>query len=59
MIEFSILCEFRRGVSKTATVDFQRADFGLFGILTGRIPWETVLRDKGVNEGWTFPRRKC
>ena len=32
MIEFSILGETKRGVSKTATLDFQRADFDLFKI---------------------------
>ena len=30
MIEFLIRGEAMRGVSKTATLDFQRADFGLF-----------------------------
>lgn len=30
MIEFSILGEDWRGVSRTATLDFHRADFGLF-----------------------------
>jgi len=30
MIEFLILDEVRNGVSETATLDFRRADFGLF-----------------------------
>ena len=38
MIEFSILGEVRRQVSKTAALDFQRADFELFRTLVGRIP---------------------
>ena len=38
MIEFSILGEVRRGVSRTATLDFRRADFGLFRSLVDRVP---------------------
>ncbi|KAK4823640.1 hypothetical protein QYF61_004561 [Mycteria americana] len=54
MIGFSILGEVRRGVSRTATLDFWRADFGLFRRLVARVPWEAVLKGKGVLEGWTF-----
>ncbi|KAK4811064.1 hypothetical protein QYF61_016350 [Mycteria americana] len=54
MIEFLILGEVRRGVSKTATLDFRRADFSLFRRLVERVPWEAALMGKGVQEGWTF-----
>ena len=54
MIESSILGEVRKGVSKTTTMDFRRANFGLFRTLVERVPWETVLKGKGVQEGWTF-----
>ena len=54
IIELSILGEVRRGVSRTATLDFWRADFGLFRGLVDRVPWEAVLKGKGVQEGWTF-----
>ncbi|KAK4820059.1 LOW QUALITY PROTEIN: hypothetical protein QYF61_019001 [Mycteria americana] len=54
MIEFLIRGEVARGVSKTATLDFWRADFGLFGRLVERVPWEAALMGKGVQEGWTF-----
>ncbi|KAK4829727.1 hypothetical protein QYF61_006188 [Mycteria americana] len=54
MIEFLIRGEAARGVSKTATLDFQRADFGLFRRLVERVPWEAALMGKGVQEGWTF-----
>ncbi|KAK4806242.1 LOW QUALITY PROTEIN: hypothetical protein QYF61_013386 [Mycteria americana] len=54
MIEFLILGELRRGVSRTAPLDFPRADFGLFRGLVDRVPWEAVLKGKGVQEGWTF-----
>ncbi|KAK4810917.1 hypothetical protein QYF61_013325 [Mycteria americana] len=54
MIEFLIRGEAARGVSKTATLDFWRADFGLFRRLVERVPWEASLMGKGVQEGWTF-----
>ncbi|PKU47386.1 adaptin ear-binding coat-associated protein 1 [Limosa lapponica baueri] len=50
-IEFSILREARRGASRTATMDFWRADFGLFRNLLDRVPWAAVLKDKGAQEG--------
>ena len=58
MIEFSILGEVRRGVSRTATLGFQRAGFGLFRSLIDRVPWEAVLKGKGVQEGWTFFKKE-
>lgn len=51
---FSILAEARRVVTRTATLDFQRADFGLFRELVERVPWEAVLKGEGVKGGWTF-----
>ena len=53
-IEFSIVGEVRRGVHKTSTLDLWRADFGLFRRLVQRVPWETALKNKGVQEGWTY-----
>ena len=44
MAKFSILSEVRWGASKTATLDFQRANYELFRTLLGRIPWESVLK---------------
>ncbi|KAK4825063.1 hypothetical protein QYF61_023067 [Mycteria americana] len=58
MMEFLILGEVRRGVSRTATLGFRRADFGLFRSLVGRVPWEAVLSGKGVQEGWTFFKKE-
>lgn len=52
-IEFGILGAVRRGVSGTATSDSLRADFGLFKGLVDRVLWETVLKGKGAQEGWT------
>ncbi|KAK4824952.1 hypothetical protein QYF61_021640 [Mycteria americana] len=58
MIEILILGEVRRGVSRTAPLDFRRADFGLFRSLVDRVPWEAVLKGKGVQEGWTFFKKE-
>ncbi|KAM9591180.1 uncharacterized protein ACIBXB_006077 isoform 1-T3 [Morphnus guianensis] len=58
MIGFSILGEARKVVSKTTTMDFRRANFGLFKALVERVPWETVLKGKGVQEGWTFFKKE-
>ncbi|RMC21758.1 hypothetical protein DUI87_02627 [Hirundo rustica rustica] len=52
IIEFSIIGEIRRTINKISTLDFQRADFGLFKRLIQRVPWETVLENKGVQERW-------
>ena len=38
VVEFLILAGVRRGNSKTATLDFLRADFELFRRLVGRVP---------------------
>jgi len=39
-------------------MDFWRADFGLFRMLLERVPWEKVLKDKGVQEDWTLFKEK-
>jgi len=49
-----ILREVRRGVSRTPTLDFWRADFGLFRSLVDTGPWEAALKGKGAQEGWTL-----
>jgi len=35
-------------------MDFQRADFRLFRTLVERVPWERLLKGKGVQAGLTF-----
>ena len=57
-IEFSVWGEVKREVSKTTTMGFQRAGFGLFRTLAERIPWERVLKGKGVQEAGHSSRRK-
>ena len=51
MIEFAVFGEVKRGANKTTTMAFWRADFGLFRMLVERVPWERVLKGKGVQEG--------
>ena len=58
MVEFSILAGVRRGNSKTATLDFWRADFELFRGLVGRVPWDSVLESKGVQDGWSLFKKE-
>ena len=58
MVEFSILGEARKGTSKTAVLDFRRADFELFRTLVGGVPWEAVLKGRGVREGWALCKRE-
>ena len=52
MLDFAILVEPRRGVSRTATLDFQRADFNLLRTMVERFPWEAVLEGMGAQEDW-------
>ena len=58
MVEFSILGGGRRRNSKTATLDFWRADFELFRRLVGRVPWGSVLESKGVQDGWSLFKKE-
>ncbi|GAB0181767.1 hypothetical protein GRJ2_000642000 [Grus japonensis] len=43
MVEFRILCGRSRAISRITTLDFRRANFGLFKDLLGRIPWVKAL----------------
>ena len=52
MVEFSVLGDVRKGgVSKIAALGFWRAGLELFRALVGRVPWDSVLKSKGVQEG--------
>ncbi|GAB0182026.1 hypothetical protein GRJ2_000667900 [Grus japonensis] len=52
MVEFQILRAVRRAHSKLTTLDFGRADFGLFRDLLGRIPWDKAVEARGAQESW-------
>ena len=43
MAEFKILRVARRVQSELTTLDFRRADFGLFRDLLGGVPWDNAL----------------
>ncbi|GAB0182816.1 hypothetical protein GRJ2_000746900 [Grus japonensis] len=51
-VEFNILRAARREHSKLTTLDFRGADFGLFGDLLGRIPWDKALEGRGAQDSW-------
>ncbi|GAB0176549.1 hypothetical protein GRJ2_000120100 [Grus japonensis] len=52
MVEFKILRAARRAHSKLPTLDFRRADFGLFRDLLGSAPWDKALEGRGAQESW-------
>ncbi|GAB0194936.1 hypothetical protein GRJ2_001958900 [Grus japonensis] len=52
MVEFRILRAVRRAHSKLTTLDFRKADFGLFRDLLGRIPWDKALEGRGAQDSW-------
>ena len=54
MIDVLILAEPQRGVSRTATLNLQRADFVLFQSMVERVPSEVVLEGMGAQEGWEY-----
>lgn len=57
-IDFSIIREVRRQVSRTAALDVERTDFALFRCMFDRDPWEAVLKSNGVQEGCMFFKKK-
>ena len=54
MLDISILAEPRRGVSRTATLDFRRANLNLFRTMVERFPLEVLLEGVGAQEGWQY-----
>ena len=42
------------GISRTAILGFQRADFNPFRTVVERVPWEVVLESMGAQEGWEY-----
>jgi len=54
MVEFRILCGGSRAISRIKTLDFKRANFGLFKELPEGILWVRTLEGKGVQECWSL-----
>lgn len=56
MVELRILKEENKAKSSIITLDFRRADFGLFRNLLGRIIWDTVPEWRGPGQMVNFQR---
>jgi len=54
MVEFRILHGGSRAVSRIKTLDFRRANFGLFEELLGGILWIRALEGRGGQESWSL-----
>jgi len=54
MVEFRILRGGSRVISMIKTLDFRRANFGLFKELLQGIPWARALEGRGVHECWSL-----
>jgi len=54
MVNFRILRRGNRARSRITTLDFRRANFGLFKELLGGIPWVRALEGRGVQESWSL-----
>jgi len=52
MVNFRILRGGSRATSKIKTLDFRRANFGLFQCLLRGIPWVRALEGRGIQESW-------
>ena len=56
LVEFRILHGGSRAISSIVTLDFRRANSGLFKDLLGRIPWVRALEGRGVQESWLISK---
>jgi len=53
-LSFRILRGRITSISRIKTLDFRRANFGLFKELLGGIPWVRALEGRGVQESWSL-----
>lgn len=51
MTEFLVLEEVRVGEQQICYIGLQRGYFGLLRRLNERVPWEAIMRHKGIQEG--------
>lgn len=59
MVEFSILGEVGGGGGQqNCSFDFWRVDTELFRTLAGKIPWDSILKSKGIWEGWMLLKKE-
>lgn len=59
MAQFLIPGEVRRGVSKNCYFGFLEGGLWIIQDTGRRVPWESVLKDKGVQEGWTLLKKEA
>jgi len=66
MVEIKIFRKARKVHSELATLDFRRADFGLFRDLLYRVPWDKALKGRQAQESWLIfkdhllqPQERC
>ena len=52
MVEFTLWRDMKQLKSKFRKLNFRKANFQLVGELVNKIPWETVLMGKGVEQSW-------
>lgn len=45
-------------ISSTAILNFQRAGFDPFRMLAAGVPWELLLKGKGVQEPWMLLKKE-
>lgn len=48
IMEYLVFSEVSIAISKTANLDFQRADFALLKEQVNGVPWKVVLKGKGA-----------
>lgn len=51
-VEFTVLRNVGLVKSKIRPLNFRKTDFQLFKEKANRIPWQTALSDKGVQQSW-------
>ncbi|KFV63182.1 Multiple PDZ domain protein, partial [Dryobates pubescens] len=58
VLESISLSEIQLTEKENFALDFRRVDFRLLKELNQKVPWETVLKNKGVQEGWTYFKKE-
>jgi len=58
LVEFVVLRDKGQARSIIRTLSFRKANFQLFKEKVSRIPWETVLKDRGAEQSWLFKECK-
>lgn len=59
MVEFRIVRRGSKPEDMVTDLDFRRADFGLLEELLGRIPWDTALQRRCIQQNWLIFKEHC